>query len=179
MPELTRISTGHINLRGNARDKRFADGIGSVLGQELPAAPNTFSQGDHRLCWLGPDEWQVITTPENVRSSVEQLEVALEGQHVAINDLSGGQVCLHFSGDSAAEVLARGCTLDLHPTAFRPGDCAQTGLAKATVLIACIDAAPVYEIIVRRSFSEYLLRWLRQSPISPAGSASSWSTTLR
>jgi len=53
--------------------------------------------------------------------------------------------------------------LDLHPDVFRAGDCAQSGLGKATMLLGCIDTAPVYEIIVRRSFSEYALRWLRQN----------------
>jgi sarcosine oxidase subunit gamma len=179
MPDLKKVATGHINVRGNAGDKRFTDGVMSVLGQPLPTEPNTFSEGDSRLYWLGPDEWQVVIGPENVQSRVKSLAAALAGQHVAINDLSGGQVCLHLSGTNATLALTRGCTLDLHPTVLPVGHCAQSGLAKANVLIACIDAAPVYEIIVRRSFAEYLLHWLRQTANIRAVSASSWSTNLR
>jgi sarcosine oxidase subunit gamma len=44
------------------------------------------------------------------------------------------------------------------------GACAQSGLAKASMLIGRIDdAEPVFEIIVRRSFADYVLRWLNHA----------------
>ena len=67
---------------------------------------------------------------------------------------------LRLAGRDARGVLARGCTLDLHPDVFSVGAAAQTGLAKARVLIGLVDAAPVFEIVVRRSFADYLCRWL-------------------
>ena len=82
---------------------------------------------------------------------------------VSINDLSGGQIAIHLSGSDVPDLLAKGCTLDLHPSVFGVGACAQSGLAKTIVLLGHIDKAPVYELIVRRSFSEYALRWLRQN----------------
>ena len=172
MSEFRRIDLGHINLRGDISDKRFVDGVAMVLGQRLPVEPNTVSIADHRVYWLGPNEWQVVTESGRADVLVNGLKDALVDQHVAINKLSGGQVVLHLTGTDVAELLARGCTLDLHPTVFGVGDCAQSGLAKANVLIGYIDATPVYEIIVRRSFSEYLLRWLRQNIHSHADSAS-------
>jgi sarcosine oxidase subunit gamma len=66
-------------------------------------------------------------------------------------------------GPGAREVLAKGCTLDLHPDEFKPGACAQSGLAKASVLLAMIDERPSFEIKVRRSFAEYVLLWLNYS----------------
>ena len=166
------MQRAHINLRGDSGDQRFLDAATAALGHALPTTANTFTGDDPRLYWLSPDEWLVSAEPGRAPRLVAALETEMAGLHVAINDLSGGNVCVHLSGADAAERLAAGCALDLHPTAFIAGHCAQTGLAKANVLIACIDAAPVYEIIVRRSFSEYLLRWLRQNPLSRDDSAS-------
>ena len=171
MSELKQIDRAHINLRGDAQTARFINGVRSALGQELPVAANTFIEKDHRIYWLGPDEWLVTAEPGQATLLVDKLEDALAGEHVAINDQSGGQVSLLLSGSDARDRLSRGCTLDLHPDVFSVGECAQCGLAKANVLIACIDAAPVYEIIVRRTFSEYVLRWLHQTSHSRADSA--------
>ena len=163
MTEYRAIDLGHINLRGNADDNRFVDGVAEVLGQKLALQPNTLTRSEHRVYWLGPDEWQIVTALDRAADLCSQLEHKLAGQHVAVNDLSGGQVALHLSGDDVPLLLAKGCTLDMHPSVFSVGDCAQSGLAKANVLLGYIDAGPVYEIIVRRSFSEYLLHWLRQN----------------
>ena len=56
-------------------------------------------------------------------------------------------------------MLAKGCTLDLHPREFGPGQCAQTGLGKAAVLLATSEP-DAWAIIIRRSFADYLCRWL-------------------
>ena len=61
----------------------------------------------------------------------------------------------------ARDVLAKGCSLDLHPTVFGPGTAAQTMLGLAgVVLIALDDAGTDYRILVRASFARYLADWL-------------------
>jgi len=172
MTEMKTIDLGHINLRGDPGNRMIVDAVAGVLGQELPVEPNTLTLSEHRVYWLGPDEWQIVTQPDATAGLAGKLEHALAGQHVAINDISGGQVTLHLTGTDVPLLLAKGCTLDLQPPAFDLGRCAQSGLAKANVLLGYIDAAPVYEIIVRRSFSEYLQLWLRQNTHTPGGSAS-------
>ena len=59
------------------------------------------------------------------------------------------------------DVLAKGCSLDLHPSVFGPGAAAQTtlGLA-AVVLIPLDDNGTDYRILVRSSFAGYLADWL-------------------
>ena len=49
------------------------------------------------------------------------------------------------------------------PRQFRPGRCAQTGLARAGVLIHQTGAEPAYDIYVDRSFAEYLWTWLEDA----------------
>ena len=94
------------------------------------------------------------------RNYAGSLEEASQDRHVAVNDLSGGQIALELKGPNCRDLLAKGCTLDLHPSVFSVGDCAQSGLAKASVLIALTDETPTFLVVVRRSFSDYLCRWL-------------------
>jgi sarcosine oxidase subunit gamma len=151
---------GFINLRGNTGDEGFVDAVGRVLGEPPPGTPNGFAGSELRTYWLGPDEWLVATPADRVNEICRQLEDALAGNNGAVNDVSGGLLALHLRGPAARDVLAAGCTLDLHPRAFRPGACAQTGLARASILLALLDESPHFEIVVRRSFADYLARWL-------------------
>jgi len=155
-----RADLGHINLRGSASDAGFVASVEQELGQPLPVEPNTMSTSQHHVCWLGPDEWLIVTPIATATKLAGRLEHALSSSHAAVNDSSGGQIALMLHGAKCRELLAMGCTLDLHPREFRVDHCAQTGLARANVLVALVDDAPTFMIVVRRSFSDYLCRWL-------------------
>ena len=154
---------GYLNLRGDPADERFLQAIRQTLGQPLPIVPNTFTVGDHTSFWLGPDEWLLATAPGKEKELTVQLEKNLAGQCYSLVDVTGGQLLIRLSGNHVREVLAKGCTLDLHPRIFKAGQCAQTALAKTSMLIALIDETPTFDIIVRRSFAEYAARWLQHS----------------
>jgi sarcosine oxidase subunit gamma len=151
---------GHINVRGRASNAAFVQPLEQALGQALPTKPNTFSDGHHQVFWLGPDEWLIVTAAAEAAELAERLHQATSGTHASVNNISGGQIALMLKGARCRELLAKGCTLDLHPRVFNPGDCAQSGLARANVLLALVDETPTFMIVVRRSFSEYLCRWL-------------------
>lgn len=154
-----RTGRGFLNLRLNPRDGQALEAAERILGQPVPRAANTFTAGEHEIYWLGPDEWLIATGAERVLSLDSELAEGLAGFHSAVNDVSGGHVELLVSGVEARTVLAKGCTLDLHPREFAPGQCAQTGLGRAAALLAAGDPS-TYTIVVRRSFSDYLRRWL-------------------
>ena len=155
-----RSDVGFVNLRGDGANPAFANAVSEVLGQTLPRSANTLSAGEHRVYWLGPDEWLAVLERDNAAGIPATLDAALAGQVGAVNDVGGGNVALWLEGAEASRVLAKGCTLDLHPDVFRVHDCAQTGLAKANVLLGRLDAGNAFEIVVRRSFADYLCRWL-------------------
>lgn len=155
-----RTGLGHVNLRGDPDDSAFTTGVAEALGQSLPTEPNTATLGTQDVFWLGPDEWLIVTAQPQMAELLEQLRRATQGLHACVNDVSGGQVVVRLSGPAARDVLAKGSTLDLHPGTFDAGRCAQTGLAKAPALIGCVDSAPAFDIVVRRSFAEYLCRWI-------------------
>ena len=151
---------GHINLRGNPENTEFVTAVEESLGQSLPITPNTASVGTHHAFWLGPDEWLVTSAAEETAAMVEQLQKATSKFHAAVNDITGGQIAMLLEGSAARKILAKGCTLDLHPSVFQVGACAQSGLAKASVVLGLLDDTPTFMIVVRRSFSDYLCRWL-------------------
>jgi sarcosine oxidase subunit gamma len=58
-------------------------------------------------------------------------------------------------------VLAKGCSIDLHPNVFGPGAAVQTMLAQAAVvLMPLADNGTDYRLLVRSSFAGYLAEWL-------------------
>jgi hypothetical protein len=60
-----------------------------------------------------------------------------------------------------ADVLAKGCSVDLHPRVCHRGISVQTMLGRAdVVLLALSDAGDDYLVLVRSSFAGYLADWL-------------------
>ena len=151
----------HLNLRGNPEDAGFTKAAADVLGLHLPTEPNTVAdEGETLALWLGPDEWLVLTPPGAQTRMSDSLEAALQGVHAAVTDVTGGQTVITLSGPRTRDVLAKGCPLDLHPSVFKTGQCAQTIVGKANVTLRCVDDSPSFDLIIRRSFAEYMALWL-------------------
>jgi sarcosine oxidase subunit gamma len=158
---------GYLNLRGRAGNTKFLAGCLKVLGCEPPSVANTVVQsGDYRIYWLGPDEWLVLTPAGQQVSLKQKLSKAFKGAFCAVVDNSSGLTMLHITGANAAALLATDCPLDLHPRAFRPGQCAQTRLARAGMTISPLADNSGFEVIIRRSFADYLLLWLQEAALA-------------
>jgi sarcosine oxidase, subunit gamma len=140
-----------------------ASAAAAVLGIDaLPTtASSVVSAGDVAVIWLGPQEW-LVTTSGRVG---EELEAALReavSEHggAAVN-VSAQRTTLRLRGAHARDVIAKGCSLDLHPSVFGRGAAAQTVLGQAgVVLIPLSDNGTDYRVIVRSSFARYLADWL-------------------
>lgn len=150
-----------LNLRGQMDDPRFTEAVQNVTGLALPVQPNSASlTTDRQLLWLGPDEW-LLKLPNTEHLAQEKaLRSALSGQHHAVVQVGDGNTTLTLQGPASADLLSRGCPLDLHPRAFASGALAQTHVAKAATVVLCLEAGSRFELTVRRSFADYLFRWL-------------------
>jgi sarcosine oxidase subunit gamma len=134
----------------------------AALGVDLPTTPNTWGPAEAgRAVWLGPDEWLLSSTteaPEDLETRVRTAVVPLGG---AATDVSAQRIGLRLTGARVRDVLAKGCSVDLHPRVFGPGSSAQTALGQAgVVLLALSDAGDDYVVLVRSSFAGYLADWL-------------------
>ncbi|MDP3655233.1 MAG: sarcosine oxidase subunit gamma family protein [Rhodoferax sp.] len=150
-----------LNVRGDARDAGFVQALLAATGLHLPVAPNTASLGEQRqLLWMGPDEW-LLKLQDGQGAAVEAaLRQGLQGRHHSLVQVGDGNTTLTVQGAAAADLLSRGCPLDLHPRAFGSGALAQTHVAKAGAMVLCRAAGTHFELTVRRSFADYLYRWL-------------------
>jgi sarcosine oxidase, subunit gamma len=153
-----------INLRGDPDDAAFRDGMATALGLDLPTLACTRSaRGGLQIVWAGPDDWFVITSSEAPDVVASRLRSGLANQHVAVTDVSSGYTVLQLRGEPVRDVLAEGCPLDLHPRVFKTGQSAGSHFFKASVWLWQTDDAPVFEMLVRRSFGAYVQLMLEKA----------------
>ncbi len=160
---------GQVGLRLDASDSELREKAETALGFPLPVEANTVTSDEGRAAiWMGPDEW-LLLTPEEEGSKLEKaLNDALEGHHAAVFDVSDSRSRILLAGRNARDVLKKGCGIDFHPRAFKPGQCAQSTLALAHILVHQVAEVPetgaaAYHLFVHRSFTEYTWAWLEDA----------------
>lgn len=98
-----------------------AEAAGLALGAPLPLEPCTAVRtGDLAVLWLGPDQWLVVGPPGSQEDLEARLRKAAGEAHVSVTDVSAQRTTLLVSGPRARDLLAHGCSLDLHPRVFPP-----------------------------------------------------------
>ena len=158
-----------INLRVDAAASGAK--VRPALGCDLPVAANTWATGGEcSAIWLGPDEWLLVAPDGHNESLCAGLRAALTGVHHSVTDLSANRTIIEIAGPDARVALAKGCPLELHGSAFKPPQSAQTLLAKSQVLLQCVDASPVIRVFVRNSFAAYVAEWLLDAAAELAAS---------
>ncbi|MGW5202645.1 sarcosine oxidase subunit gamma, partial [Streptomyces spiralis] len=155
-----------VNVRLDAKGPA-ADAVGLALGLQLPLEPNTVVHaGDVTAVWLGPDEWLVVGRPGTQRDLKGRMRSAAGDEPVSVTDVSAQRTTLLVAGPRARDLLAHGCSLDLHPRAFGPGRSAQTTLARTQVVLVARDEPRAgFWVLVRSSFAGYLTDWLLDAAV--------------
>jgi sarcosine oxidase subunit gamma len=128
-------------------------------GLELPpTGGTTIIDADVSVLGLGPDEWLVVGPPGAESRLTALLETAAADGSASVVDVSAQRTTVAVSGPHVRDLLALGCSLDLHPRVFAAGACAQTTLAHTPVVVWRRDSA--FWILVRASFAAHLAAWL-------------------
>lgn len=151
---------GHLILRGGAIV--LDEALREVLGLSLPSQPhglNHDDSGERSVQWLAPDEWLLIVPGGEEFSLESQLRDVLGDSHVSIVNVSGGQTVIDIEGEMARAVLMKSSHYDVHPSAFPVGKGVTTGFAKTSAILRRPSASR-WELVIRRSFADYLYRWL-------------------
>lgn len=148
----------HLALRGDADNTGFARGVEAATGLALPEPLQCHQSEEWSLGWVAPDEW-LLTGPGDQAFTMEMaLREQLDGHYAVIN-LSGGQTLLRLSGPKARLVLMKSCPYDVHDRNFPVGKIVTTVLAKSQATIRRVGNED-WELVVRRSFADYVWRWL-------------------
>jgi sarcosine oxidase subunit gamma len=137
-------------------------GHGSRGGVELPVTPNTWvPTGAGRAIWLGPDEWLLTSTAHAPDELETELRAIVQPNGGAATDVSAQRIGVRLTGSRVRDVLAKGCSVDLHPRVFGRGRVAQTTVGLAgVILLALSDSGEDFLVLVRSSFAGYLADWL-------------------
>jgi sarcosine oxidase, subunit gamma len=162
LPDTVGIAAEPFVAMADLRLATVGTGASTALGVELPTAPNTWvPAGSGRAVWLGPDEWLLTSTTEAPEELAARLRAAVRPLGGSATDVSAQRIGLRLTGARVRDVLARGCSIDLHPRVFGRGSSAQTTLGQAgVVLLGLSDAGDDVVVLVRSSFAGYLADWL-------------------
>lgn len=176
------LQDGHIGLKGatgvrvearnglgiasliasETRTAALTEAVKGRFGLDLLETPSISRSATHVAVWAGPGQWLLVA--EDGTHFGESLQ-ALSGP-AAVADQSSGRAVLRLSGPMIRKALAKGCMLDLHPTAFPAGTVALTSIAHMGVHLWRAEDGPegaVFDIMVARSFAGSFWSWLSAS----------------
>jgi sarcosine oxidase subunit gamma len=159
-----------ISDRGLATDVARRGAAGAVLAQlkqdyrvEVRAGACHAAIGGVTVIGTGPFSW-LITREGAAHALAEELGARLR-ELAAVTDQTDGYAVVEVRGPRVYDALAKGVTIDLHPSAFGTGDAAVTSIAHMGSIIWQPDPAPVFCIAVFRSMADSLLHWLEASSL--------------
>ena len=126
--------------------------ITTVTGK-LPAKVGAAAQSEGRtMMRTGANQFWIIG-PENDDIATKLSDVAV------LTPLSHSRTRIFIEGAPARDVLAKGVPLDFHPTIFKPGMFAMTGIHHTPVLVHCTSDNR-FEIYALRTFALSVYDWL-------------------
>ena len=147
---------------GAKKESEVAAKMASVTGLDLPMGSGRISKNGFALIGTAPGQWLVVADSKEARALPAMLGVALKGDATVV-DLSDGKAVLRISGSRARDTLAKGCSLDLHPRVFKPGNAATTPVALIDCVVWQVDETPTYDLAVPTSYAESFWSWLTAS----------------
>ena len=167
MPEHPGFDLKQIDGRSIVRLRvrpQAADAAAKAL--QLPQQALQWSSEDPAAYWLGPDQWLLTSDTKPAKEIIGRIDRTLSGQLYAATDMSSHYVCFALSGPAARTVLAMGCAIDTHRSAFMTGQCVQTNFAHVRLFIVVVDDNN-FDLYVDRSHACYLSDWLVKSGEDP------------
>ncbi len=156
-----------LNLRGKKNE--FFTYVEKSLNITLPKAPNTSSANDKfTSIWLSPDEWMIVSNEIEKKNSIKyELEKLLfnnisKTNLGSVTDITDQFVLLELKGQKIYELFASGSPFNFNEFKEKKGSTTQTLLNYIDVIILHKERDLV-NLFVRRSFSEHLWSWIKDS----------------
>ena len=162
--------TGLLMIRAGTAADAVSNALEAHCGLPLSTRLQSIEQDEYCIRWMSPDCWLLSCPVQQCHAIENALRDAVNG-HMAIVNVSGGYTCLELSGQHARDVLMKSTGYDTHPDHLAPDKVVNTTFAKAQVTLRCVDVTEGrqgdidgrYELIVRRSFSDYVWLWIQRA----------------
>lgn len=158
--ERTGLGLATVTAR-KGQGEKLAGLVRDAYGIDLVDGPKVSGGAGAAFIGTGPGIWLAVKEDDGWRFARE-LAAAL-GEAAAVSDQSSGYGVLRVGGPRIRPTLAKGVPIDLHPSAFQPGDAAVTLASHVGIVLWQVDAAPTYDIAVFRSLSGSFWHWLSAS----------------
>jgi len=159
------LGQGLVRLQGPGADMAFNASVAESIGICLPQTPCTSTGSDELRClWLNPREWLLITSETEEISLTQKLDACC-GDYNALVTLNTDTRCgMRIEGDAAEQLLAKGCTLDFHPSGFPVGKCTITRFNSLPVILLRTTNT-CFDFYVDRALVEHAWHWLVDASI--------------
>lgn len=148
-------------LRAGRIDRQRRQELESVLGAPLPENPNAASSGVHEILWWAPGAW-LIRDADAERDIAARIEEILRGTLFHLTDVTDALRVVEIDGRRSSDLIAKGCSLDLHPTVFVAGQAKRSLLGQVRVLLRRLSDTR-YRIYFDVSVWDHVMRWLKVS----------------
>lgn len=158
--EVTGLTIASLAARKGQQQDLVAK-VQGLLGVALPSQAKCITAGGVSALWSAPEQW-LMTFSSGGRPRVAELAKAVSGV-ASVTDQSDSRAVIEVSGPKVRDMLAKGVMIDLHPNVFATGDTAVTPIAHIGAQITMINPAPVYQLLVPRSFCLSFWDWLISS----------------
>tara|TARA_Y100000590_G_C15433134_1_gene905977 strand:+ start:127 stop:714 length:588 start_codon:yes stop_codon:yes gene_type:complete len=118
---------------------------------EFPTENSTvLANKDTRILWNAPRTWIVISTKEDILSTIQKK---CDSNNFAVTEISHSRAIIKIKGLNAREVLKKGCPININE--LKKNCCAGTIFHGITILIDCVDSEPdTFILLTLRSFGE-------------------------
>jgi heterotetrameric sarcosine oxidase gamma subunit len=159
-----------------------ADAAAAAIERSMGVSPsseaNTVVAGERaNALWIGPDRWLVVAD-DMAEGELDRLLREAVDHVAAVTDQSHARCVFRIAGPQARALLAKGCALDLDPSAFPAGQCAQTMIGAVGALLHPLDGTPTFDLYLPRSYAASFCEWFAESAaefgcrnLQPAGRA--------
>ena len=158
-----KLYTSPVLQIGEAREFSLLQVAGSSkaitpITGKLPGKVGVATRSDGRtLMRTGENQFWIIG-PESDDIATKLHDVAI------LTPLSHSRTRIFIEGTPARDVLSKGIPLDFHPTVFKPGMFAMTGIHHTPVLVHCTSENR-FEIYALRTFALSVYDWFSDAAL--------------
>ena len=145
---------GMLTLRGDQSDTVFRDAVAKATGHAMPGQRQIVHHDGGSLAWMSPDELLLVTSYDSAQELAETLRNSLAAQHCLVEVVSDARSVFDIKGTACREVLAKLAPVDLHASAFGPGDFRRTRLAQIPAAF-WMPTPESFRVVCFRSVARY------------------------
>ena len=138
--------------------------IEDLLERSRPRTTGAVESGCAEMICVGPADWLVIAAEADATKWLDRFASAFDGRAFRASDVSDALARFEITGSDVRDLLAKGCSLDLHSPLFPAGRSARTRFAGMPVIVRSIDTYR-FELIVEQSYVDYLRAWLADAEL--------------